>query len=303
MQFRELILHLAKKNKNRFQIIRTLIGLMDFPHFINMEFKLQKNLHYLISKYGGVSVKIDNLIKVKKSDRVFILGCGYSINKMKSTKFEHIRMHNSISIGPWFYHRFIPDICTLELSNRIDVKFSEQEKFLLKKLENSSLNYSSTIFLLKSRIPHDTITNGIYKTISTRYNFHWVDTRIIFSETKFNLSLTIIILNLFKYFDSATKFIQYQGSLIWSILIAYKMGYKEIILCGIDLKGNYFFDQGQKLNEKEHSSLIKSRTSLNLIESVLIFEKYLLRKRGVKLLINSENLAFNGKLPEYQGWS
>jgi hypothetical protein len=81
------------------------------------------------------------------------------------------------------------------------------------------------------------------------------------------------------------------------------MGFKEIILCGIDLKGNYFFDQGQKLTEKEHPSLIKSKSSLNLIESVLTFEKYLLRKRGVKLLINGENLAFIGKLPEYQGWS
>lgn len=303
MQLREIILRFAKKNRSRLQLIRTLIGMINFPHSINMKFKLQKNLYSLISEYGGKSVTIDDLVKVKKSDRVFILGCGDSINKMKSTKFEHIRMHNSISIGSWIYHSFIPDIYTLELSNRFDVEFSEQEKFLLKKLENCSSNYSSTIYLLKSRIPHDLITNGIYKTISTRYNFHWVDTRIIFSETKFNLTLTIFILNLFKCFDSTTRFIQYQGSLIWSILIAYKMGFKEIILCGIDLKGNYFFDQGQKPNEKEHSSLIKSRSSLNLIESVLTFEKYLLRKRGVKLLINSENLAFIGELPEYQGWS
>jgi hypothetical protein len=276
---------------------------MDFPQSINMEFKLQKNLYYLISKYGGKIVMREDLVKVKRSDRVFILGCGDSINKMKSNKFDHIRMHNSISIGPWFYHSFIPDICTLELSNRFNVKYSKREKFLLKKLENYSTNYFSTIFLLKSRIPHDLITDGIYKTISTRYNFNWVDTRIIFSETRFNLILTIFILNLFKFFKSRTKFIQYKGSLIWSILIAYNMGFKEIILCGIDLKGNYFFDQGQKPTDREHSSLTKSRSSLNLIESVLTFEKYLLRKRGVKLLINSENLAFIGKLPEYQGWS
>jgi hypothetical protein len=303
MQYRETILRFAKKNKSRFQLIRTLIGLIDFPHSINLEFRLQKNLHFLIRKFGGKSVTINDLVKVKKSDRVFILGCGDSINKMNSSKFDHIRMHNSISIGPWIYHSFIPDICTLELSNRFDVEFSEQERFLLKKLESCSSSYSSTIFLLKSRIPHDPITNEIYKTITTRYNFNWVDTRIIFSETKFNLTLTICMLYFLRCFDSTTRFIQYQGSLIWSILIAYKMGFKEIILCGIDLKGNYFFDQGQKLTEKEHPSLIKSKSSLNLIESVLTFEKYLLRKRGVKLLINGENLAFIGKLPEYQGWS
>jgi uncharacterized Rossmann fold enzyme len=294
---------LLSKIKSRFQLIRTIIGLIDFPHFINLDFQLQKNLLFLISKFGGRSVVINDLVKVKKSDKVFILGCGDSINKMKSSKFDHIRIHNSISIGPWMYHNFIPDIFTLELSNRFDVEFSKQERFLLKRLESCRASYSSTIFLLKSRIPHDSITNRIYKTISTRYNFKWVDTRIIFSETKFNLTLTIFILNLFKCFDCKTRFIQYQGSLIWSILIAYKMGFKEIILCGIDLKGNYFFDQGQKPTEKDHSSLIKSRSSLNLIESVLTFEKYLLRKRGVKLLINSENLAFIGKLPKYQGWS
>jgi hypothetical protein len=290
------------RKKDYFQLLRTLLDYVDPPDKLNLNRNARSILKELRSRFGGQNLNVNRLIEHKSSDTVFILACGSSINQMTQDEFKYIKKHETISIGLWLYHDFIPSICTYEITNNYSNKFSKHEIFMLNKLNECGHKYSNTLFLFKSRIPHDNITEGIYDYITKYHKFNWVDTRVIHTKNRSNFIITMGILKILRAFKNRHKFLQYNGSLVWAIFMAYKMGYQRIVLCGVDLKGNYFFESSGESNLIEHSSLQNSRKKLNLIEAILLIEKILLLKSGIRLYRHPASLAFVDLLPIYTDW-
>ena len=81
---------------------------------------------YTNNKYGLIPLGYDLVKKYKKSDTLFILGSGSTINKISDKQWGKIDDHDSIGFNFWLVHDFVPDFFKFELdlsgeSNRTDL--------------------------------------------------------------------------------------------------------------------------------------------------------------------------------------
>ena len=58
-----------------------------------------------------------DLAKYKRSDTLFILGTGPSINQISPERWRVIAQHNSLALNFWFYHSFVPTYYVVESSS------------------------------------------------------------------------------------------------------------------------------------------------------------------------------------------
>ena len=69
------------------------------------------------AKYGWQPLNLDTIVEIrerKKSDVLYILGSGSSVNSISDEAWEEIRANVSIGINHWTLHRFVPDIYAVE---------------------------------------------------------------------------------------------------------------------------------------------------------------------------------------------
>lgn len=190
---------------------------------------------------------------LRRSDTLFVLGSGASINDLKKTDWDYIAKHDSVGFNFWFVHDFVPSYYIYEES--LDKKRNE---LFYEILEAKKYLYRDTVFLIK---------DIEVKNIS----YHKIPTEI---RSNFYLAPSISLKNPFlknSYFKKVMKyclsFINFmnkrkvkllfnrKASIIFIITLAYYLGYKKVVLCGIDLNNNkYFFDDVYYANKKKPSN-------------------------------------------------
>ncbi len=292
------VIKISKYQINFFLIFKTFFSFINLPFPLNLIKKSQRDLKKIQEIYGGQKCNLERLIKEKKSEVLFILAPGSSINQITDLEFAQIKNHDQISIGMWLYHEFVPKMCLVEIAN-FPKRGPMHYPHILNKLKSHAERYADTLFLFKTRLPFDEISHDLYLEITKKFKYSWMDTRIIFSKSKITFNIIVFIFNSLGLFLDKDRFIQINGSLIWSILMGYKLGYKKIVLCGVDLEGNYFFDD-EKLNKDKHPTLLKSPKSLSLIDVVSIIQRKILTKKGIKLYKLQSGKALNGVLKDYE---
>jgi hypothetical protein len=292
------VIKVSKNRINFYLICKTFINFINLPFPLNLINKSQRDLKKLQEIYGGQKGNLKTLVKEKKSDTLFILACGSSINEITDLEFAQIKNHDQIAIGSWLYHEFVPKMLLVEISTFPKLGPIHQS-YTLDKLKSHTERYAGTRFLFKSRVPSEETSHHLYLEITKKFKFSWMDSRIIFSKSKITFDIIVFIFNSLGLFLDKDRFIQHNGSLIWSILMGYKLGYKKIVLCGVDLVGNYFFDD-DKPNEDKHPTLLKSENFLSILEVVSIVQRKILIKRGIELYKLQSGKAFNGVLKDYE---
>ncbi len=175
---------------------------------------------------------IKELWKEKTSDIAILLGTGSSIDEID--KWDKILEHDTLCMNNWVYHpTVVPKWNSLELKH---YDFEIQKKRLEEKWD---LGWSNVCYLLPSeRASYISGAIGhpgeakIYVYTHTKRGLHpKVDSR-----TKINADFDPDDGRLYKSYDS---------SVTTMIHLLYLMGYKYIILYGLDMKnGLYFWSNG-----------------------------------------------------------
>ena len=262
-QLRKLLLHLSVlcyTNKTQRSII------LELYKFIKKHDKKTANDYYFQSLNSLISLKkyaklgyrdgLDRMIKTKKSDTVFILGSGPSINEIDDNGWKHINKHDSWGFNFWFLHEFVPthyitqSTPVSELDRLMaDLYLSRAKEYREKKCEffvrGDNVNYfrfhkskiaqalSEKKMKLKTLCEHFIIGDCIIKPdklINKMYNLGCFGTK----ENK----------NIPKY----------RSTVCFMISLALMAGYKKIILCGIDMSGNgHFYDKYEKIKVYKYS--------------------------------------------------
>ncbi|MFU2109639.1 hypothetical protein ACLRAH_03740 [Glaesserella parasuis] len=247
------------------------------------------------------SINQINFEELKKSDTLFILGSGSSINDLSSSDWEHISKHDSVGFNFWFLHDFVPSYYVYEES--LDQRRND---IFYEILDDKKELYKNTVFLVKDierkgktlhKIP-SSIKNNFYLAPSMSFTSNFLD------ENKFFYMLNEIIPFLKKVNSNRIRLLfNRKASLIYIVMLSYLLGYKKVVLCGVDLNNNHYFFDDVKYNnyKKPDNSYIngvhptndignKDPMTVAQILEVLYF-KFLYKNINLYILSNKSELA------------
>lgn len=246
----------------------------------------------------------DRILQYKKSDTIFILGSGPSINSISDEDWGKISRHDSIGFNYWLVHDFIPTYYVLQLSS------NEILNLLLEKIDN----YKKIPIIIRGS---DFAKNGInlddvHLESLKKSDLYYINEYPISSRCSIDIDLLFRYVEALGMFDFAKicDFVpKWRGTLGLLISLSYQMGYKNIVLCGMDMQdADHFWDYPPYETMKEQYNLpdigkanIKTFTddkhSPNTVPRyVYALRDWMKEKADVKLFIYDENTVLHSEL-------
>lgn len=278
--------------------------------FINYLNERRRNFKYIKKFYSNCNKKeflkfdYEILKQNKKSDILFILGSGASINEISEKMWQHIKANDSFGFNFWLLHKHVPDYYMFE------PPIKKNQELMLNLIKKRAKEYiqNNTFFIMKDVKSLKIKCDKIPKEIRSRFMAAPKDT---FYGTNANSIKKSI--QLAKKFNIIYENVLYtrRASLLSAIFVGWRLGYKQIVLAGIDLNNtDYFYDDSTKYDQnlvpenpkrgKIHSTVKRIDTDLNIDELVYLLNEELLQKDDVKLYVLNKKSLLAQKLPVYK---
>ncbi|WP_428028657.1 hypothetical protein [Arcobacter sp.] len=192
----------------------------------------------------------------KTSDTIFILAPGSSINNYSDIDFRHISKHDSIGINNFIIHEFKCSLNLLETQPKDFNYFNLIRE--VKKLDNTFL-YKGYASLNTKKFKNflnniKDIPNEIKKFYFAKDAYakgYWKEIDENFKSKILNKHKSDFIYN-------------YISSLNYAVMLSYKLGYRNIVLCGFDMDNKYFYCENKKYETivKKYDLCIKSSNNI-----------------------------------------
>ncbi len=244
-----------------------------------------EHLDYLRKPYPN-RLSVKNLVELKTSDKIYILGSGASLNDISEVDWENIafndsfalnRWYKSSALNRWYKLNFNPTLWMMEPMRDDKLRFEdidEMQKFLD---QTKSFKILKNWHTLYRYYPYEIANSLAFKfdTVVMMRRVH------IYSYKQ--------MLQLEKYISSK-HFHFYRGSLFLAICMAKLAGYKKIILCGVDLSGGYFWEVKPENFKRVHNTAL-DKYGVSMKDALLALRSALL-KDGITLS-SHETCRFN----------
>ena len=181
--------------------------------------------------YKKSLIKFNDLKKQKKSNILFIIASGNSLNKIKSNEWKKINKFDSIGFNNTFFLKkinfsFHINRATHEGPGALSYA-NDYCKFFSKKVRNNSF-FKKTIFLfpsgLVSNFPNQLLGNKFFN-----------------KKNKFLFYITNRKKNSLPSDDIENGLVHDAGTLTDAVNFGYCLNYKKIVLVGVDLYNNQHF--------------------------------------------------------------
>ena len=271
-----------------------------------------------VEKWGG-QILSDKLFEYKKSDTLFILGSGPSINRITEEQWQHIRQHDSFGFNYWMLHDFVPTYYMFQMPED-----QETQEMTLNILSGRHGRLKDVPFILRgSAIANDKIdvNDPRFKVLKEKEVFFLNEYPLhMMVQTDINLILEYLDLLELMPHGKLTKFIpKLRSSMALLIVLAYQLGYKNIVLCGMDMQGGFdhFWDhenfkevyEEYKLGIKQENEPIgfelftQAKFSKNTVPSyVYHLQKWMKAKSGVEISVINDGTILYPKIPLYNNF-
>lgn len=244
-------------------------------------------------------------IKLKrKSNTIFILGGSESINAITKDQWDIISRHDSIGINWWPVHDFIP---TYYYSNypRNKIYFKYYKRIIGRRTKRYR---DKTVFFISG---NRAAQRGLHPRVIPE--LFPESPQVFFYEYEKPLSLD-------HSFLSPTSFgrtIYYRGALSLVLSIVDRIGYKNIVLMGVDLKDRvHFFDKHPEMQwqfETGYSDPVeikknqinatidtKDSTKLPMDKYVYALNEMYFKPKKISLFVGSDQSLLNKEIPVYR---
>ncbi|GIO86587.1 hypothetical protein J25TS5_35190 [Paenibacillus faecis] len=250
----------------------------------------------------------DELRKYKKNDKLFVFGTGSSTNSFTEEQWNHISMHDSWGVNFWNVHCFTPTYYTTEFV------YNDVEKFdMLMHNVNARTDYPLMYIkdIAASNPNYYPYLKNNFDSVPLTY-----DIRLhLFTEQSQEQMLLLI-----KLFDMeeflANKGIHLGGvtSITTVIFHAMALGYKEIILCGVDLYNDIHFYEDSRTHiydnnarypkreqwqKREKHGVMSEEYALRADKYIYLIDKLFLKEKGIILYTASTQSALYPTLELY----
>jgi len=201
--------------------------------------------------------KLDNdILQYKSSDTVFILGSGPSINDITKPQWNKIAECDSIGFNYWFAHDFVPDMYMFQ----IPVSASGKEK-MANILTDNFDQYKNIPFILRgSGLATGHLASAKeLKALFQKLKLYYLNEYPIAGRCSITPDLLYRYMEAlgFMTFGNIPEFIpKWRSTLGLLIMLAYNIGYKNIVLCGVDMDGSdHFWDYEPYIDIKNKYNL------------------------------------------------
>ena len=241
-----------------------------------------------------------------KRDKLFILGSGSSINKLDKHQWKEISSNTSFGLNGWLIHDFVPTFYSFEPPRDLKERDKIIDIFFKKQIE-----YKNTTIILKDLFVRDLNFSKL-----PPLNFQ---IPIDFSVPAENIrqlekGLRLISkMNRMKIFKN--KFIyKKRASISMLVILGWQLGFKDIILCGVDLNNSkYFYEENsdyyqnkgivipenKEKKNRVHKTIDKDFGNLTIDQVIYSINKILLKPNNIRLYTAFSDSALNEELDTY----
>jgi hypothetical protein len=240
-----------------------------------------------------------NLAGLRGSDTLFVLGSAWSINEISDERWRIIGLHDSVGINFWPAHPFVPRFYHFE-NIALDTQPVMFEA-LRRLLETRSDEYANTVKIITEvgKVEGRQLIFEIPKGM--KRNFYAGFSMPVVARNEEELYAGI------RYMQSLGCFTQrrhvawlfkYGGSVIAMMTLGVIMGYKRIVLCGVDLNNqDYFYHHRERYPECAEWEFAP-RSDIHLTtrrlpwlvpaqSAVCLFKELVLDPEGIELFVES----------------
>jgi hypothetical protein len=278
-------------------IIKRFYWLNVYPFICRLN--KQNRIESLIKKYGGSKLSLQKLKKIKSSDTIFILGTGQSINNFTKVEWDEISKANSIGINDFCLKDFAPTFYSFELERQnLEDHLTRWERNASYIIKNEI--FEQSIFLLRPYEPTTKILKEFVNYLDSRNLFMWhrideLPGTSVESIAEFQNRYVENGLSTSNYYFPSRG-----SSLSWILYLVYKLGYKNIILCGIDLHGDHFWMNSKNISninfDKKHETAIGSN-GIGIKELIYCYKNSILK--NTNLFVSTKYSLLSEDLPVY----
>lgn len=244
----------------------------------------------------------------KTSETLFILGSGPSINTLTEADLVQIREADSIGFNYWPVHPLVPRFYMFQLPPRGDAG-------LLALLRDRAADYGDVPIILRGselgRQP--TRLAQIVRENFSNSELYYMNEFPIHSKCTIPVDDLITFvenLGLFTFGRVAEYTVKWRGTLGLLLSMAYQVGYKRIILCGIDMNDSrHFYDAAAydsarstydlpSAGASNIETMMNRRHGPNTVgDYVGALSRRMRQTAGVEILLASETSALRDVLP------
>lgn len=256
------------------------------------------------------NIKTELQIKNNNSDTVFILGSGASINQLTPKQWDIIKKNDSIGFNFWPIHDFVPKYFVFELPRQEDRK-----EFFFEILKNKKDQYKNVEIIIKDYAQKYQTQEDFKKLGELFEQIYALDDINLLPPKKSLLNQTIkytqIYLRLFNKKDRVLKVPKLRATLSYVIYLSYLLGYKNIVLTGIDLVNtNYFYEDPMYLeksfripssgqNKMIHKTNDPEEGEVIISKIIEVLNNEIFKKSDVNLYIANKQSALYPTLSYY----
>jgi hypothetical protein len=251
-----------------------------------------------------------DLLRIKSSDTLFVLGSGPSINRISAERWRLIAAHDTVGFNWWLYHSFVPKFYFLEVIEK-EVSPEAFEAYLTLASRRAA-EYASTVKIAMEfhRLGAQTLDHLPSAFRKNLFAAHKVEAP---ARNEAELAQALLYLQgrgAFQVTGRFSSLLKYAASLTTMLVFALKLGYKRVVLCGIDLKRpDYFFQDRRFYPESweppdmdryaSHDTDVPLVWRVPVTRAVAVIKQQLLDPAGIELYVESEQSALWPRVPAF----
>lgn len=254
-----------------------------------------------------------NLGAHRTSDTVFVMATGASINRYGEDRWETISARDSIGMNFFMLHDFVPDVYVME-------NMEEHHRLMLRLKAD---DYRHVPVILKTQMTNLSPRRLRRRLAKISMNPPEQRERFYFSldllaagrddKTMRRMYRVLKSLGIFSIKERFLVLSKRRGSITYIINLAVRMGYKKVVLCGVDLNSpEYFYDSRREELESRgfvvpfnynargvHLTNDPVRNPITVADVIVAMDEEILAPMGIQLFVGDASSGLHPRFPEY----
>ncbi len=281
--------------------VKSLISALPFPVILRLYYLRARAEYWPLFERCRERANVPGLEDVdlsqyKKSDTLFVLGAGPSINQISRRRWEAIEAADSVGFNFWPFHAFVPTYYFFE-SGPPDYH-PEIGRRLLQLFERRAQEYSSVVKVVMDLSHHG--PQFVYNLpAGWRKNLYAACNVPVIARSSDEFRYVLHYWKRRELFVPGTRvryLMKFCATLSTLVTFGAKLGYRRIVLCGVDLKTQDYFYQDAELypesasfvpvaREQKHETLLPAAWIVPIDEVLLALQSELLEPQGIELYV------------------
>ena len=276
---------------------------LPYPIFLRLFYSVygareMRRARGILRRTGIPLLQRDALLARKRSDVLFVLGSGSSINEITADRWQAIARHDSLALNFWVLHPFVPNFYFFESIEHS--AHPEAARVMLDWFARRAEDYRDTakvameIHRQSRQMVEDlpsAFRNNLYGALSVPAPAR--------NQRELEYALRYLANDgLFDTGRNYSRLLKYAASITTALTLAAKLRYRKVVLCGVDLRDQYYFFHDQELFPETanltfvprgelHETNVALEWRLPLSEVLPVLKREILEPAGTELYVEN----------------